>query len=85
MDIIDRKLLKKIQSPFPLFDRPFKQLWEDVSITEQEVLNRLTELKRTDRLLKNIATIHHPRRAERPLVPDFIPSPPAGRQVSQRC
>ena len=61
MDIIDRKLLNKIQSPFPLVDRPFQQLGEDVGISEQEVLDRLTELKRTN-VLRQISAIFDTRR-----------------------
>ena len=61
MDIIDRKLLNKIQGPFPMVDQPFQQLGEEVGITEQEVLDRLAELKRTN-VLRQISAIFDTRR-----------------------
>ena len=42
MDNIDRELLNKIQAPFPMVDRQYQKLGEDVGVTEQEVINRLT-------------------------------------------
>ncbi|MEC8857475.1 MAG: AsnC family transcriptional regulator, partial [Chloroflexota bacterium] len=61
MDITDRKLLNKIQGPFPMVDQPFQQLGEEVGISEQEVLKRLTELKRTN-VLRQISAIFDTRR-----------------------
>ena len=61
MDMIDRELLNKIQSPFPMVDRPFKQLGEEVGISEQEVIDRLIELKRTN-VLRQISAIFDTRR-----------------------
>ena len=61
MDMIDRELLNKIQAPFPMVDEPFKQLGEQVGIGEQEVLDRLTELKRTN-VLRQISAIFDTRR-----------------------
>ena len=61
MDNIDRELLNKIQAPFPMVDRPYQKLGEDVGVTEQEVINRLTELKRTN-VLRQISAIFDTRR-----------------------
>ena len=61
MDIIDRELLNKIQAPFPMVDHPYQQLGEEVGISEQEVLDRLTELKRTN-VLRQISAIFDTRR-----------------------
>ena len=61
MDMTDRKLLNKIQGPFPMVDHPFQQLGEEVGISEQEVLDRLTELKRTN-VLRQISAIFDTRR-----------------------
>ncbi len=61
MDITDRKLLNKIQGPFPMVDQPFQELGEEVGISEQEVLDRLTELKRTN-VLRQIGAIFDTRR-----------------------
>ena len=46
MDAIDRKLLNMIQTEFPLVDTPFLELANDLDLSEEEVLSRLTELKR---------------------------------------
>ena len=61
MDNIDRELLNKIQAPFPMVDRPYQKLGEAVGVTEQEVINRLTELKRTN-VLRQISAIFDTRR-----------------------
>ena len=61
MDITDRELLNKIQGPFPMVDQPYRQLGEEVGISEQEVLERLTELKRTN-VLRQISAIFDTRR-----------------------
>ena len=58
MDITDRKLLNKIQGPFPMVAQPFQELGEEVGIGEQEVLDRLTELKRTN-VLRQIRSCEH--------------------------
>ncbi len=61
MDMTDRELLNKIQAPFPMVDQPFQKLGEEVGITEKEVLDRLTELKRTN-VLRQISAIFDTRR-----------------------
>ena len=61
MDITDRKLLNLIQAPFPMVEQPFLKLGEEVGISEQEVLGRLTELKRQN-VLRQISAIFDTRR-----------------------
>jgi DNA-binding Lrp family transcriptional regulator len=61
MDIIDRKLLNLIQSPFPMVDQPYQQLGEEVGVSEQEVIDRLAELKRIN-VLRQISAIFDTRR-----------------------
>ncbi|MBM10672.1 MAG: AsnC family protein [Chloroflexi bacterium] len=61
MDITDRKLLNKIQGPFPMVDQPYKVLGDEAGISEQEVLDRLAELKRTN-VLRQISAIFDTRR-----------------------
>jgi len=61
MDNIDRELLNKIQGPFPMVDQPFQQLGEALGVSEQEVLDRLAELKRTN-VLRQISAIFDTRR-----------------------
>ena len=61
MDLIDRKLLNLIQAPFPMVERPFLELGQQVDLSEQEVLDRLTELKRQN-VLRQISPIFDTRR-----------------------
>jgi DNA-binding Lrp family transcriptional regulator len=46
MDKIDRIILNRIQSNFPLTPRPFLEIGQGVGITEQEALDRIKRLKR---------------------------------------
>ena len=61
MDLTDRKLLNLIQSQFPLADQPYQQLGDELGITEQQVIERLTELKRIN-VLRQISAIFDTRR-----------------------
>ena len=45
MDDIDKAILNRIQSDFPISSRPYKSIGEDLGLTEQEVLERLSRLK----------------------------------------
>ena len=46
MDSIDRALLNRIQSDFPITQRPYLAIAEDLCLTENEIINRLTVLKK---------------------------------------
>jgi DNA-binding Lrp family transcriptional regulator len=61
MDLIDRKLLNIIQSQFPLIDQPYRQMGQELGIEEQEVIDRLTSLKRQN-VLRQISAIFDTRR-----------------------
>ena len=61
MDLTDRKLLNLIQSRFPLADRPYAELGEDLGIEEGDVIERLTSLKRKN-VLRQIGAIFDTRR-----------------------
>ena len=45
MDEIDRVILNRIQSNFPLTSRPFSQIGQGAGISEQEALERIKRLK----------------------------------------
>lgn len=45
LDDIDRALLNRIQSNFPIESEPFRVIGQDVGISEDEVLRRLIRLK----------------------------------------
>ena len=61
MDLTDRKLLNLVQGIFPMVDRPYLKLAEELGVSEQEVLDRLAELKRTN-VLRQISAIFDTRR-----------------------
>ncbi len=61
MDMTDRKLLNLIQSSLPLLNRPYLKLGKELGIGEQEVLDRLANLKRRN-VLRQISAIFDTRR-----------------------
>ncbi len=61
MDLTDRKLLNLVQGAFPLVDQPYLSLGEELGITEDDVIQRLTELKRQN-VLRQISAIFDTRR-----------------------
>ena len=44
IDQMDKQLLNLIQSDFPITERPFQDLGQQLGISEEEVLERITEL-----------------------------------------
>ncbi len=61
MDLTDRKLLNLIQSRFPLVERPYLALAEELGIGEGETISRLKELKRQN-VVRQISAIFDTRR-----------------------
>ena len=61
MDLIDRKLLNIIQGQFPLVDQPYQKMGQELGIEEQEVIDRLTNLKRQN-VVRQISAIFDTRR-----------------------
>lgn len=45
MDDLDRELLNRVQSDFPITSRPYAAIAEDLGITEDQVIHRLKALK----------------------------------------
>jgi DNA-binding Lrp family transcriptional regulator len=45
MDDVDRKILNRIQSDFPISSRPYQTIAEELHLSEEEVLTRLKRLK----------------------------------------
>jgi DNA-binding Lrp family transcriptional regulator len=45
MDPVDKKLLNRIQSDFPVESHPFKTLGDELGLSETEVINRIKSLK----------------------------------------
>ena len=46
MDDIDRAILNRIQSDFPITPRPFLAIAEDLGFSENEVISRIAKLKK---------------------------------------
>ncbi len=61
MDLTDRRLLNLVQGPFPMVQRPYQALAQELDTTEQDIIERLTELKRTN-VLRQISAIFDTRR-----------------------
>ena len=47
MDDIDRRILNRIQSGFPIASRPFLTIGQELQLTEDEVIRRIIRLKET--------------------------------------
>lgn len=47
MDAIDRKLINRIQTRFPIDSRPYLQIGKELGLTEGEVIHRINTLKDT--------------------------------------
>jgi len=45
MDSTDRKIINRIQSRFPIDSRPYQKIGRDLSLTEEEVIQRVKNLK----------------------------------------
>lgn len=47
LDRIDKAILNRIQSNFPITSRPYQTVGDELGLTENEVLDRVTRLKKT--------------------------------------
>lgn len=56
MDRVDRKILEIAQANFPLVERPFQMLAEQVGISEEEVIKRVSNLRR-DGVIRQIGPV----------------------------
>ena len=61
METVDREICNVIQSDFPLVDRPFLKIAENLGTTEDDVMSRLKELKRIN-VVRQIGAIFDTRR-----------------------
>ena len=53
MDNTDKRILQVIQHDFPLVNRPYKVIGEKLSLSEDEVIDRITKLKE-DNIIRRI-------------------------------
>jgi siroheme decarboxylase len=56
MDDLDRRLLNRIQSDFPLVERPFEELGRPLGISEEDVIARMRALK-AGRIVRQVSAI----------------------------
>jgi DNA-binding Lrp family transcriptional regulator len=56
MDDLDRQLLNRIQSDFPLVARPFEELGRPLGLSEDEVIERMRALK-AGRIVRQVSAI----------------------------
>lgn len=48
LDDIDRRILNRIQSKFPITSRPYEAIAEEIGLTEAEVIERISRMKEND-------------------------------------
>ena len=48
LDDIDRRILNRIQSKFPITSRPYQAIAEEIGLTEAEVIERISRMKEND-------------------------------------
>ena len=53
MDNVDRKILNQIQSGFPISERPYNDLGQDLGISENEIIERVKKLKK-EKIIRRI-------------------------------
>ena len=58
MDDIDRKILNKIQSGFPIAKRPFLDIADQLNINESEVIDRIEHMKNSGKVRRIGANFH---------------------------
>ena len=56
MDDLDKRLLNRIQSDFPLVARPYRELGEGLGLAEDDVIARVRAL-RADRIIRQVSAI----------------------------
>ena len=61
MDLVDRKILNIIQTRFPLVEMPFAEIGDEVELPEEEVIERIGELKGKN-VVRQISAIFDTRR-----------------------
>ena len=61
MDLVDRKILNIIQTRFPLVEMPFAEIGDEVELLEEEVIERIGELKGKN-VVRQISAIFDTRR-----------------------
>ena len=61
LDDLDRRLLNRIQSDFPISSRPYAAIAEELGVAEDEVIDRLKQLK-SDGIIRRIGGNFRPEK-----------------------
>lgn len=59
MDNIDKKILTIIQEAFPICERPFEFIGNELGLSEAQVLTRIKKLKDDDGIIRTISAIYN--------------------------
>ena len=59
LDNIDKKIISFLNESFPIESRPYKKISEELGITEEEVLKRIENYKKSGKLRKMGAVLKH--------------------------
>ena len=59
MNELDKKIIRAAQEEFPLVAQPYKEIAERIGITEEVLLEKLKEYKRSGRIRKVGAVLRH--------------------------
>ena len=60
-DLLDRQLLNLLQSTFPLVEEPYRVLGKDLGLSEEELLQRISRLKKLN-IVRQLSAIFDTRR-----------------------
>jgi len=58
-DIMDQKIIRRVQGEFPLVPAPYRLMAQEIGITETELLRRLCQMKESGMLRKMGAVLQH--------------------------
>ena len=61
MDDIDKRILNRIQSDFPITERPYSVIGDEMGLTEAEVLSRVENLKESG-IIRRMGGIFSPEK-----------------------
>jgi DNA-binding Lrp family transcriptional regulator len=61
LELVDKQILNVIQSDFPVVERPYKAIGEQVGVSEQDVIDRIAAMKSRN-IVRQISAIFDTRR-----------------------